>query len=95
MLGQYYKQQEYYQEDQEDQGQEQVVEEPIEEVDFLETIQVKEEDLLQLDLSLEEWHRARGGGGIRMTPVAQYNTQKTVLGKALQSVDVGFKKGWQ
>jgi len=34
----------------------------------------------------------RGGGGIRMTPVAQYNTQKTVLGKALQSVDVGFKK---
>jgi len=35
---------------------------------------------------------ARGGGGIRMTPVAQYNTQKTVLGKALQSVDVGFKK---
>lgn len=34
----------------------------------------------------------RGGGGIVMTPVAQYNTQKTVLGKALQSVDVGFKK---
>ena len=34
----------------------------------------------------------RGGGGIRMTPVAQYNTQKTVLGKALQRVDVGFKK---